>query len=115
MKEHLENQTFWDGQKRFKVARLFKLAESLKPFNIPLKHFNIHNLNPEIDSTMDFVNHMKQTLDADLSFPIILDEEGYVMDGRHRVMKALLKNKKSILAVRFLKTPDCCFVQQDEE
>ncbi|GAG07020.1 unnamed protein product, partial [marine sediment metagenome] len=46
-----------------------------------------------------------QVNDADLSCPIILDDEGYVMDGRHRVMKALLLKKETIKAVRFEKNP----------
>jgi len=48
-----------------------------------------------------------------LSYPIILDDEGYVMDGRHRIFKALLKNKPSIKAVRFTKTPKCDFIKAD--
>lgn len=43
--------------------------------------------------------------EADLEFPIILSSEGRVMDGMHRVLKALLNGLKSIEAVRFDRDP----------
>ena len=60
---------------------------------------------------MDFVQHIEKVNSADLECPIILDEEGYVMDGRHRIAKALLQKVNSIKAVRFEKTPDCCYTK----
>jgi len=114
MKKHLENQFYRDGRKRWTVARLIKLAEDLKPFELPLKHMNINGLYPEIKSTMEFVEHIQYVIDADLSCPIILDEEGYVMDGRHRLAKCLLNNKKTIKAVRFDVSPDPCYYESDD-
>lgn len=105
----LDSQTFeWD-KKVWRVTRLIKLAEDLKPFEIPIKCLNIYNLYPKITSTKNFIEHIKHVLNADLKYPIILDDEGYVMDGRHRIAKALLEEKESILAVRFEETPPCCF------
>jgi len=54
---------------------------------------------------LNFVAHMHQVYEADLSYPIILDEDGYVMDGRHRIAKALFLGLKTIKAVRFERTP----------
>ncbi|RLI68823.1 MAG: hypothetical protein DRP02_11810 [Candidatus Gerdarchaeota archaeon] len=111
MKEHIKNQTFRADKDVWKIPRLMKLAEELEPFDLPLKHMNIHNLYPAIESTMEFVEHIQYVLDADLDTPIILDEEGYVMDGRHRLAKALLEKKETIKAVRFEVTPTCCFTE----
>jgi hypothetical protein len=46
--------------------------------------------------------------DADLSKPIILNADGSLMDGGHRLCKALLEGRQTILAVRFdvMPTPD---------
>jgi hypothetical protein len=44
-------------------------------------------------------------LDCDLAFPIILSSEGRVMDGMHRVCKALVENRAEIEAVRFVHDP----------
>jgi ParB-like chromosome segregation protein Spo0J len=49
----------------------------------------------------EMVMHMKAVQKADLSMPVILDEDGELMDGRHRLMKAILLGKKTIKAVRF--------------
>jgi hypothetical protein len=50
-----------------------------------------------------------------LSHPIILDEDGVIMDGRHRVMKALLTEQKTIKVVRFDENPDPCRIDEDEK
>lgn len=58
--------------------------------------------------TMDLrqlVGHMKSVIKADLKYPIILDEDGELLDGRHRLMKALLEGKETIKAVRFVENP----------
>ena len=112
--QNLDEQFYAYGDKRWRITRLLKLAETLESFELPLKHLNIWYLYPEPNTTLCFVEHVKKVNLADLTYPIILDEEGYVMDGRHRIMKALLENKKSILAVRFDKTPLHCFIVEDK-
>jgi hypothetical protein len=49
---------------------------------------------------------MKLIEEADLAYPILLAADGRVMDGMHRVAKAVLDGRESILAVRFAATPD---------
>jgi hypothetical protein len=44
--------------------------------------------------------------EADLSFPIILSSEGRVMDGMHRVAKAMLEGQETIEAVQFSEDPE---------
>ena len=61
------------------------------------------------------VMHMKAVLNADLSFPIILDEDGEIMDGRHRIMKAILEGKRNIKAVRFNENPEPCSVNKEDK
>ena len=66
--------------------------------------------------TEDIVQHAKQIFEADLSYPIILCPEGRVMDGMHRVCKALLAGHQSISAVRLLELnkPDYVGKQPNE-
>jgi len=75
--------------------------------NIPLEHLNIYKTYNTM-SLRELVGHMKSVNNADLKYPIILDEDGEVMDGRHRIMKALLTGKKTIKAVRFEENPKAC-------
>lgn len=60
----------------------------------------------------DFVMHMKAVNEADLSYPIIIDEDGELMDGRHRLMKAMLEGAETIKVVRFEKNPTPCRVEE---
>jgi hypothetical protein len=54
----------------------------------------------------EIVDHARLMLDCDLAFPIILSSDGRVMDGMHRVCKALLQNHSEIEAVRFIQDPE---------
>jgi hypothetical protein len=52
------------------------------------------------------VSHMKLVEKVDLSYPIILGADGRVMDGMHRVAKALLEERATVSAVRFKVQPE---------
>ena len=62
------------------------------------------------------VEHARLIDAADLRFPIILSSDGRVMDGMHRVGKAVLLGRTTIEAVRFIDDPepDCLGVQPDD-
>jgi hypothetical protein len=113
--KELDDQVFYDKEKVWKVSRLIILSHDLEVMEIPLKHLNIFNLYPILKSTMDFVNNVKRVNEADLDCPIILDEEGYIMDGRHRLAKALLLEKETIKAVRFEETPSWDYTREYKE
>ena len=52
------------------------------------------------------VDHARLMLDCDLAFPVILSSDGRVMDGMHRICKALLEGHTEIEAVRFAQDPE---------
>lgn len=52
------------------------------------------------------VEHARLMLDADLSFPVILGPDGRVMDGMHRIARAMLEGRKQVSAVCFLTLPE---------
>ena len=47
------------------------------------------------------VEHVRLIADVDRSYPIILGADGRVMDGMHRVARALLDGDATITAVQF--------------
>jgi len=61
------------------------------------------------------VMHMRAVSNADLNYPIILDEDGEILDGRHRIMKALFLGKETIKAVRFEENPRPCSIEPIED
>jgi hypothetical protein len=50
--------------------------------------------------------HMELIDAADLAYPIILSADGSVMDGRHRVAKAVREGRLTIEAVQFQVDPE---------
>ena len=56
------------------------------------------------------VGHMALIEAADASYPIILAANGEVMDGRHRIAKAMLAGKTTIAAVQFTTDPEPDYV-----
>jgi len=107
------DQMAQQGCKRWSVSRLFELVRGFEVIEIPLTHLNIAYTYDSM-SLRELAGHALSIKNADLKFPIILDEDGSVLDGRHRVMKALLEGKESILAVRFKENPTPCEREEGE-
>ena len=95
------------GKHSWSVARLIQLSKKLPVMDIPLLHLNVYFLYEKL-TLREMVTHFNAVISSDLSFPIIMDEDGEILDGRHRIMKALIDGKESIKAVRFLKNPEPC-------
>lgn len=100
------------GRHSWSVSRLFELARELPIMDVPLDHMSLHYTYEKL-TLREMVMHMKATNSADLDMPIILDEDGDLMDGRHRLMKAMLIGAKTIKAVRFDENPTPCQVSDD--
>lgn len=92
------------GRHSWSVPRLFELARELPVMDIPLDHLCVHYAYENL-TLRGMVTHMRAVNDADLEAPIILDEDGELMDGRHRIMKAMMLGVESIKAVRFDENP----------
>lgn len=100
------------GKNRWNVLRLIALSKDLEVMTIPIKHLNILQVYDNL-TLKDFVGHIISVNNADLDYPIILDENGEIMDGRHRIMKALLNGIDCIKAVRFDENPKPCWTVND--
>jgi hypothetical protein len=98
------------GNEYWSVARLFELSKNLPVVEIPLDYLFVSSIYEQVN-LREMVMHMQAVLDADLDKPIILDENGDIMDGRHRIMKAMLNDIKAIKAVRFDENPEPCIVK----
>ncbi|MNY59817.1 hypothetical protein D3C86_1963000 [compost metagenome] len=61
------------------------------------------------------IEHCQLMLAADLAYPIILDSAGRVMDGMHRVSKALMQGATQITAVQFEQDPAPDYVDCDPD
>ena len=52
------------------------------------------------------VEHLQLINEIDFRYPIILSSDGRLMDGMHRVAKALLEGQKTIEIVQFSQDPE---------
>src|SRR5207249_5414287 len=67
----------------------------------------------DIPTCRKVVEHARLIRAVDLSFPIILSADGGVMDGMHRVCRALMDEQKTIRTVRFAKDPEPDYIGVD--
>jgi len=93
------------------VTRLHELARTMPVMTVPLKHLNLYYTYEKL-TLRQMVMHMRAIEAANLEYPIILDEDGELLDGRHRLMKAMLRNAKTIKVVRFDTNPSPCNVTE---
>jgi hypothetical protein len=96
------------------VDRLVQLSRELAVRAVPLAEIR------ELDETIfgedeaptwrSFAAHVRLVQDAESSYPIIRAADGAVMDGMHRVTKALVERRAAIDAVQFMVDPDPDYV-----
>ncbi len=106
---------FWPGERgldAWDVDRLIRLSSGLPVIAVPLDEIG------EVDTAYwaapgagyptvrEIVGHLRLVLDVDPSHPVILGGDGRVMDGMHRIARALLEGRTEIPAVRFPTIPD---------
>jgi hypothetical protein len=100
------------GLMAWDISRLVALSKHLELQLVPLS--SIGELDePYWDERMTcrrVAEHAQLINDADLAYPVILASDGRVMDGMHRVLKALMRGESHIHAVRFRTDPDPDFV-----
>lgn len=103
------------------VHRLVRLASSRPPALTPISRISELDENwwyqgdTDVPTPRSLADHMILVRSTDLNHPIILCSDGRLMDGMHRVVKALLEHRETILAVRFETTPDPDYINPARE
>lgn len=102
------------------IRRLVELSRDLSRETVPLSR--ISELNEaywshdgERMTCREVVEHARLIAESDLSYPVILSSDGRVMDGMHRICKALLEGRKSVEAVRFSEDPAPDYIDVDPD
>lgn len=97
-----------DGFDVWDVRRLVVLAGELPVVKVPIDdipeldrdYWYDHGYEPTVRSVAE---HARLIAQADPDWPIILSYDGRVMDGMHRVARALLDGRTTVPARRFVK------------
>ena len=104
---------FWPGSKgldAWDVDRLIRLSQGLPVVEVAVESIR------EIDTVYWFdqahpatvravIEHARLIEEVELSHPVIIGLDGRVMDGMHRVARAILDGRTEIPAVRFRHDP----------
>lgn len=109
-----------EGLQSWDVHKLIAKSKELPVIRIPLSEISELDENYWFDhgppTVRSVAQHAKLIEEANLSYPIILCHEGRVMDGMHRVAKALMIGITEIEAVRFTEyvAPDFVGVEPED-
>ena len=84
----------------------FAKHKNYKTFDLPLVGIDISHMPFSANTFGQFLYHLKRVNDTNLDYPVILDDEGVICDGWHRVAKAYLEGRPTVKAIRLLEMPD---------
>ena len=105
------------GLRAWDIDRLVALASHIEPHLVPVA--SVRELDEpywgESVTCRHVAEHARLINEADLDYPVILSSDGRIMDGMHRVLKALMQGESHIRAVRFLTDPEPDFVGVDPD
>jgi hypothetical protein len=110
-----------EGLRAWDVDRLVALASDLPTIKVPLSE--IRELDEpywyghgSVPTCRSIVEHARLMSESDLSFPVILSPDGRVMDGMHRIAKAVMQGAETVCAKKLLidPEPDYVGVEPDE-
>lgn len=93
------------------VRRLLVHTQGLEPEEVPLSVIREldelfwYDAEADAPTCRSVAEHARLMEEAELRYPIILDPEGRVMDGMHRVCKALNLGHEAIMAYRLHELP----------
>lgn len=116
---------FWPGDNGFDAWDVDRLIEVSR--GLPIETVAVDSIaeidtaywfdgSVEVPTVRKVVEHAKLILEVDLSYPVILGHDGRVMDGMHRIARALMDGRAEVYAVRFPAPlePDYRSCQPDE-
>ena len=105
----------WDVRRLIKLSVGLPIGSVLVAQVSELEENHWYKHGAASPSCRSVVEHCSLIVQADLAYPIILDQSGRVMDGMHRVCKALMQGIASVPAVQFTSDPEPDYVGLEPE
>lgn len=111
----VSDNTSTDGFNIWNSSTLFKAAQGLKPYDLQLAALDLDINFANANTIYNFLFQAKRVLEADLDYPIIQAPSGRIMDGHHRIIKAILEGRTTIKAVKLPVLPKADRFNIEEE
>lgn len=104
------------GDKSWDLSTLIKATEGLNSFDMSLMSIDLERYPWQFKhwSFSTFLFHWKRC-EVCSDDPIILSPDGYIIDGWHRLAKAIMEGKDSIKAIRLLVMPEPDEINDNKE
>ena len=103
--EFKDSQVITINGKVYNAHAAISLATDLPVIDLPIDHIYMAYPCPCQNTLRDFIAHVRSVNEADLNYPIILNEDGCIIDGKHRLAKAIIEGHETIKAKRFVNDP----------
>lgn len=104
-----ESQFIEVFDKKYNIHEAIRLSEELEVKELDIDDLFISYSGFNISTLREFIAHSKSVEESDLSYPVLMNEDGYIIDGRHRLAKAIITGEKTIKCKRFASDPSACF------
>ncbi len=110
MKEQTHSRQTEQGREVWYTERLWELSNGLPVKQIPISAIKEFDkdcwFGDDSPTCREVARHAKKIMEADLSFPVILSRDGFLMDGGHRIAKAWTAGDLTVSAVQFVNDPE---------
>lgn len=99
-------------RREWDIERIWALARELPVEEIPIEQIvgldQVTWFSPDGDqpTVRTIAKHARRILACDLSYPVILTEDGRVFDGMHRIARHFVDGRETIRAQRFAVNPE---------
>jgi hypothetical protein len=102
---------------RWQAKDLYAQAkeEKAKPYRLPLKHIDLSVVRHPGERILDQAHHCMRTMNTDPDIPVLVGPAGGIMDGWHRVIRALLEGRTYVMALRLKELPPGEEIKDTEE
>lgn len=91
--------------KDFSIAELVKHSEKTPTTIVPIEAIDMSYFIADKSDIIEFCEHMKRVMKAEMKYPILLAPNGTLLDGRHRLAKAIIEGHKTVKLKRLKTMP----------
>lgn len=106
---YVDAQYSTDGMYNYEIKTTILInycKQNLVPFELNLEHLQLDDIiiSDEKYSVYKFLEDYKNIQDIDLHYPIIMGCNGTIVDGAHRIIKAIIRGDKTIQCYKLPKS-----------